>query len=157
MQSKFGSMSDEFLKLQNQICYRLYLASNGMMRLYKPLLSPLGLTYPQYILMLSLWEQDHVTMGQLATATSMDKGFLSTLVKSLQGKGHIQVTSDSQDSRKKIIALSKRGQKLKDKAQDIPRTLLCMLGGDQGRPDEIARLKAMLDELNRTIAGLEES
>jgi len=128
MQSKFDSMSDEFLKLQNQICYRLYLASNGLMRLYKPLLAPLGLTYPQYILMLSLWEQDHVTMGKLATATSMDKGFLSTLVKSLQSKGHIQVTSDAHDSRRKIIALSKKGQKLKEKAQDIPKTLLCMPG-----------------------------
>jgi DNA-binding MarR family transcriptional regulator len=157
MQSKFDSMSDEFLKLQNQICYRLYLASNGIMRLYKPLLAPLDLTYPQYILMLSLWEQDHVTMGQLAAATSMDKGFLSTLVKSLQTKGNIQVSSDAQDSRKKIITLSKRGQKLKDKAQDIPKSLLCMLGGDKGRPEDMARLMAMLDELNRTIAGLEET
>jgi DNA-binding MarR family transcriptional regulator len=157
MQSKFDSMSDEFLKLQNQICYRLYLASNGIMRLYKPLLAPLDLTYPQYILMLSLWEQDQVTMGQLAATTSMDKGFLSSLVKSLQAKGHIQIHSDAQDNRKKIIALSKRGLKLKDKAQDIPRSLLCMLGGDREQADDIARLKAMLDELNRTIAGLEES
>ena len=157
MQSKFDSMGDEFLKLQNQICYRLYLASNGLMRVYKPLLAPLGLTYPQYILMLSLWEEDHVTMGQLAAATSMDKGFLSTLVKSLQGKGLIQVASDSQDSRKKILVVSKKGQKLKEKAQDIPKTLLCMLGGDQERPDEIALLKSMLDDLNRTIAGLEKN
>jgi DNA-binding MarR family transcriptional regulator len=156
MQSKFDSMGDEFLKLQNQICYRLYLASNGVMRLYKPLLAPLGLTYPQYILMLSLWEEDHVTMGQLAAATSMDKGFLSTLVKSLQGKGLIQVASDAHDSRKKILVVSKKGQKLKDKAQDIPKTLLCMLGGDRERPEEIALLRSMLDELNRTIAGLEE-
>jgi len=155
MQSKFESMSEEFLKLQNQICYRLYLASNGIMRIYKPLLAPLGLTYPQYILMLSLWEKDHVSMGQLAAATSMDKGFLSTLVKSLQEKSLIQVASDSHDSRKKIIVITKKGQKLRDKAQDIPKSLLCMLGGDEARPTEIARLKSMLDELNRTIAQLE--
>jgi len=157
MQSKFDSMSDEFLKLQNQICYRLYLASNGLMRVYKPLLEPLGLTYPQYILMLSLWEQDQVTMGQLAAATSMDKGFLSTLVKGLKTKGLIQIASDSQDSRKKIPVVSKKGQKLKGKSQDIPKTLLCMLGGDRERPEELALLKTMLDELNRTIAGLEEN
>lgn len=156
MQSKFGGMSSEFLKLQNQICYRLYLASNGIMRLYKPLLAPLGLTYPQYILMLSLWEQDHVTMGQLAAATSMDKGFLSTLVKGLQSKGHIQVAGDPEDSRRKIIVLSKKGQKLKDKAQDIPASLFCMLGGDREHPEDLARLKTMLDELNRTVAGLEK-
>jgi DNA-binding MarR family transcriptional regulator len=157
MQSKFDSMGDEFLKLQNQICYRLYLASNGLMRLYKPLLAPLGLTYPQYILMLSLWEEDHITMGQLAAATSMDKGFLSALVKSLEAKGLIQVARDAHDSRKKRLILNKRGQKLKEKAQDIPKTLLCMLGGDRERPEEIAPLKSMLDELNRTIAGLEKN
>jgi DNA-binding MarR family transcriptional regulator len=155
MQSKFASMSDEFLKLKNQICYQLYLASNGIMRIYKPLLAPLGLTYPQYILMLSLWEKDHVSMGQLAAATSMDKGFLSTLMKGLQEKALIQVASDPHDSRKKIIIVTKKGQKLQEKARDIPKTLLCMLGGDEARPAEIDRLKSILDELNRTMARLE--
>jgi DNA-binding MarR family transcriptional regulator len=154
MQSKFASMSEDFFKLQNQICYRLYLASNGIMRIYKPLLSPLGLTYPQYILMLSLWENDHVSMGQLASASSMDKGFLTTLVKSLQEKALIQVASDPQDNRKKIIIVSKKGLRLQEKAQDIPKTLFCMLGGNEARPDELALLKRMLDELNRTIAEL---
>jgi DNA-binding MarR family transcriptional regulator len=154
MQSKLASMNGDFLKLQNQICYRLYLASNGIMRIYKPLLAPLGLTYPQYILMLSLWENDHVSMGQLASATSMDKGFLTTLVKSLQEKALVQVASDPQDSRKKIIIVSKKGLRLQEKAQDIPKTLLCMLGGDEARPAEIALLKTMLDELNRKIADL---
>ncbi len=155
MQSKIGTMSDDFLKLKDQICYRLYLASNGMTRLYKPLLAPLGLTYPQYILMLSLWEQDHVAMGQLAATTSMDKGFLTTLVKSLQEKSLIQISPDSSDNRKKIIILTRKGQKLKDRAKDIPRTLLCMVGGDKANPSEIELLKAMLDELNRAISKIE--
>lgn len=155
MQSKIEPMGDDFFKLEDQICYRLYLASNGITRIYKPLLAPLGLTYPQYILMLSLWEKDQVAMGQLAATTSMDKGFLTTLVKSLQGKSLIQITPDSEDSRKKIIVLTKKGQKLKDKAKDIPRTLLCMLAGEKANPSEIELLKSMLDELNRAIARIE--
>lgn len=94
-------------------------------------------------------------MGQLAAATSMDKGFLSTLMKGLQEKALIQVASDPHDSRKKIIIVTKKGQKLQEKARDIPKTLLCMLGGDEARPAEIDRLKSILDELNRTMARLE--
>ncbi len=155
MQSKIPVMSEDFSKLKDQICYRLYLASNGITRLYKPLLAPLGLTYPQYILMLSLWEKDHVPMGQLATQTSMDKGFLTTLVKNLQEKALIQISADSDDSRKKIIDLTKKGQKLREKAKDIPKTLFCLIGGDKSNPSEVTLLKAMLDELNQAISRIE--
>jgi DNA-binding MarR family transcriptional regulator len=86
----------------------------------------------------------------------MDKGFLSTLVKSLQEKALIQVASDPQDSRKKIILVTKKGQKLKEKARNIPATLLCRLGGDETRSTEIASLKIMLDELNSTMARLDK-
>lgn len=148
-------MSEDFFQLKDQICYRLYLASNGITRIYKPLLAPLGLTYSQYILMLSLWEKDHIAMGQLAASTSLDKGFLTTLVKSLQEKSLIQIAPDSADSRKKIIVLTKKGQKLRDKAKDIPQTLLCLLAGDKVNASEIALLKSMLDELNQAIARIE--
>ncbi len=94
-------------------------------------------------------------MGQLASLTSMDKGFLTTLVKNLQEKSLVQVGSDPQDSRKKIIILSKKGQKLLEKARDIPKTLLCMLGGDKAGPTEIAGMKSILDKLNQRIDQLE--
>lgn len=75
--------------------------------------------------------------------------------KSLQDKSLIQITADSADSRKKIIVVTKKGQRLQDRAKDIPKTLLCMLGGDKANPSELDLLKSMLDELNRAIASIE--
>ncbi len=135
------------LRLENQICHRLYLASNGLTRLYRPLLKKLNLSYPQYIVMMSLWEKDKVSMSELANHTLMDKGFLTTLVGKLQDDSILKLVSDPNDKRKRIIKLTKKGQKLQDKALEIPKALMC----NYELPDEsdILKLKKLLDEVIR--------
>lgn len=135
------------LRLENQICHRLYLASNGLTRLYRPLLMKLNLSYPQYIVMMSLWEKDKVSMSELANHTLMDKGFLTTLVGKLQDDSILKLVSDPNDKRKRIIKLTKKGQKLQDKALEIPKALMC----NYELPDEsdILKLKKLLDEVIR--------
>lgn len=144
-------MENDNLRLDKQICHRLYLASNGLTRLYRPLLSPLNITYPQYILLLALWEKDQISMGELAEKTSMDKGFLTTTIKTMNSKGLLSVKVDKHDSRKKIIHLLSKGKKLKEKAQNIPTLLSCKILEHTKADINIEQLIATLDALNSAI------
>ncbi len=135
------------LRLENQICHRLYLASNGLTRLYRPLLKKLNLSYPQYIVMMSLWEKDKISMSELANHTLMDKGFLTTLVGKLQNDSILKLVSDPNDKRKRIIKLTKKGLKLQDKALEIPKALMCNY--ELPEENDILKLKEILDEVIR--------
>lgn len=119
-------MSDN-LKLSNQICHRYYVASNAITRAYRPFLAELDLTYPQYIVMLSLWEQDHVDIGYIKQTTMIDGGALSLMLKKLEAKEMIKLTSSDQDARSKIVKLTENGKALKADAEDIPSKLMCQV------------------------------
>lgn len=147
-------MSYEQLKLENQICHRLYMASNGINRAYRPFLKPLGITYPQYIVLMALWEQDQITMGSLSAKTKIDKGFLATTIEKLAKLGIVKILADSEDKRKKIIELSGKGKKLEEKAKDIPLKILEYFDVSPENEREARELIRILDKINKKLLVL---
>ncbi|MBK8198109.1 MAG: MarR family transcriptional regulator [Acidobacteria bacterium] len=114
------SAAEDPLLLDNQLCFALYSASLQMTKLYKPLLDEIGLTYPQYVTMLSLWEEDGVTVGTLGERLFLDSGTLTPLLKRLETAGLVTRTRNQADERQVLIALTAKSRALKLKAACIP-------------------------------------
>lgn len=115
----------ESLKLHNQLCHRLYVVSNAITRAYRPFLKHLNLTYPQFVVMMALWEKDDIVIGELQQKTLIDSGALTLILKKLYGKQYIVVSCSQTDKRKKRIILSQQGRALKQQALDFPNRLGC--------------------------------
>ena len=113
------------LDLDRQICHSLYSASNALVRAYRPLLQQLDLTYPQYVVMMSLWQRDKVSNSELARHTRFDAGTLTPMLKRLQDKGLITSTVAKSDERRRIVSLTKKGRGLKKTAKTIPEQIAC--------------------------------
>ena len=128
--SKKTASSDrpvEALRLDNQLCFALYGAANRMTRLYRPLLDALGLTYPQYLAMLVMWEQSPRTVGALGDALDLDSSTLTPLLKRLEAGGLVERRRDPEDERRVIVALTDQGRALRDQAELIPEQMICAL------------------------------
>lgn len=108
------------LKLDDQLCFAFYACSRGIMKLYRPLLQELGLTYTQYITLLALWEQDAVTVKELGSRLFLDSGTLTPLLKKLEAMELLTRMRDPKDERNVIITLTGKGQELRHQAQEIP-------------------------------------
>lgn len=108
------------LKLDDQLCFAFYACSRGIMKLYRPLLQELGLTYTQYITLLVLWEQDDITVKELGSRLFLDSGTLTPLLKKLEAMKLLTRTRDPKDERNVIITLTGKGQALRHQAQEIP-------------------------------------
>jgi DNA-binding MarR family transcriptional regulator len=119
---------DELLKLENQLCFTLYAASRAVTQMYRPLLDELDLTYPQYLVMLVLWERDGLTVNEIGDLLQLDSGTLTPLLKKLETRGLLNRERDKGDERRVIITLLPEGRKLKKKALKIPEMLLCRTG-----------------------------
>ena len=132
------------LLLDNQLCFALYSASLAMTKLYKPLLDTLGLTYPQYLVMLALWERDGLTVSELGERLFLDSGTLTPLLKRLEAAGLLVRLRDVQDERRVRITLTGQGRALRDGAQPIPH---CVLARAQCTPADIGALTAQLHAL----------
>ena len=117
----------EVLRLDNQLCFALYGAANRMTRLYRPLLDALGLTYPQYLVMLVLWEKSPRTVGELGEALDLDSSTLTPLLKRLEAGGLVERRRDPDDERRVIVALTDKGRALREQAVAIPEKLFCAL------------------------------
>ena len=117
----------EALRLDRQLCFALYGAANRVTRLYRPLLDALGLTYPQYLAMLVLWEQSPRTVGALGDALDLDSSTLTPLLKRLEAGGLITRVRDPEDERRVIVSLTDRGLALRDQAATIPEKILCQM------------------------------
>jgi len=141
-------MKYEKLKLKNQLCHPLYSSNNALMRAYQPFLKPLGLTYPQYLVMLALWEKDAVNMKDISDRTFFDSGTLSPLVSKMQKKGVLKITPHLDDRRNKIITLSEKGRKLSTKASIIPERLPCVINLSEG---EIQLLKKLTEKMHHNL------
>lgn len=139
-----NSPSPAALRLDNQVCFALYSASLAMTKLYKPLLDDIGLTYPQYLVMLVLWEQDGITVSELGERLYLDSGTLTPLLKRLEASGHIRRTRDAQDERRVRIALTPQGLDLRDQAERIPH---CVLESSQCTLPELVALTDQLKTL----------
>lgn len=117
--------ADEMLALDNQFCFALYSASLAMTKTYKPFLEKIGLTYPQYLVMLVLWQKDDVLVKSIGERLFLDSGTLTPLLKRLESSHLITRTRDEGDERQVRIALTREGRALKKKAQEIPHQVLC--------------------------------
>ena len=138
----------ERLRLDNQLCFALYAASGLVTRAYRPLLEPLGLTYPQYLVMLALWEQAPRTVKALGQALELDSGTLTPLLKRLESADFVTRTRDAQDERRVQIALTDKGEALREKAAEVPAALACQLHLPL---EQIIDLRATLQDLARKM------
>ena len=116
-------IKEEYLKLDYQVCFKLYGASKEIIRKYNPLLEELDLTYTQYITMLALWEKDQISVKELGEKLYLDSGTLTPLLNKLKSKGLIDKVKQEKDGRELILLLTKKGIELKKKALNIPEAI----------------------------------
>ncbi|PMG66412.1 MarR family transcriptional regulator [Vibrio splendidus] len=138
------SDQDDYLKLDNQVCFALYSASNAMSRAYQPLLKALDLTYLQYIVMMVLWEEKEINVKALGAKTHLDSGTLTPLLKRLEVKDYVLRTRSIEDERVRVITLTPSGVELKEQAQTVPVEMLCL---SKINEDELKSLKAQCEQL----------
>ena len=138
----------EMLRLDHQLCFALYSSSLAMTKLYKPMLEPLGLTYPQYLAMLVLWEGDGITVSELGQRLQLDSGTLTPLLKRLETTGVIGRQRDSADERRVLLHLTAAGRALKARAAKVPPQVACASGCSL---EELAALTRRLKELRDQI------
>ncbi|MBB3607163.1 MarR family transcriptional regulator [Rhizobium sp. BK602] len=141
-------MADDLLKLDDFICFALYSANHAMNRLYKPMLDALNLTYPQYLVMVTLWEGDGQTVGGIGEKLFLESSTLTPLLKRLEAAGFIQRTRSKEDERQVLISLTSEGVALKRKAADIPP---CILEASNTTADELARLRGEIVTLREAL------
>ena len=111
------------LKLDDQLCFSIYAASHAFTRFYKPLLEPLGLTYPQYLVLLALWEADGLPLKAIGVRLGLDSGTLTPLLKRMEEAGLVTRTRDAADERQVLVSLTGKGKRLEQKAADFPRQI----------------------------------
>jgi MarR family transcriptional regulator, organic hydroperoxide resistance regulator len=152
--SPLPSDLDQALLLDQQLCFALYSSSLQLTRLYKPHLDALGLTYPQYLVMLVLWEQDALPEGlvvhELGGRLGLDSGTLTPLLKRMEARGWVRRIRDLEDERRVRLQLTEAGRALKARARAVPASMRCLIGGDDA--DFVAlrtSLQALRDRLSR--------
>lgn len=133
--------ADQPLRLDNQICFAIYSAAHAFNRVYKPLLDRLGVTYPQYLVMLVLWERDGVPLREIGERLHLDSGTLTPLLKRLEAAHLVRRTRNSEDERQVLIALTSQGQALRDKARTVPQSILA------ASACSVAELSAMKNDI----------
>ncbi|WP_341907803.1 MarR family transcriptional regulator [Polaromonas sp. YR568] len=138
------------LRLDNQLCFALYSTSLAMTKLYKPLLENLGLTYPQYLVMLVLWERDDLTVSALGEKLYLDSGTLTPLLKRLEVAGLISRLRAAEDERRVHITLTAAGRKLKAKAAEVPG---CIMSAAQCSVPELISLTQQVQALRQRLVA----
>lgn len=111
------------LKIENQLCFPLYVCSKEIIRKYKPFLDEIDLTYTQYITMMVLWDKKEINVKELGSYLYLDSGTLTPLLKKLESKGYITRTKNSKDERNLVISITSKGMDLKEYAKDIPKKI----------------------------------
>jgi DNA-binding MarR family transcriptional regulator len=142
--------ANAMLQLDHQLCFALYSASLAMTKLYKPLLDDIGLTYPQYLAMLVLWERDGLMVSELGERLFLDSGTLTPLLKRLEAAGLISRIRAVQDERRVHVTLTAAGRKLKAKAAKIPG---CIISATQCPIPELVALTGQVQALRQRLNG----
>ncbi|WP_214476938.1 MarR family winged helix-turn-helix transcriptional regulator [Mesorhizobium sp. dw_380] len=135
-------------RLDQQLCFALYSASGLMTKAYRPLLEPLGLTYPQYLVMLALWERAPSTVGELGAALGLDSATLTPLIKRMEAGGLVTRRRDAADERRVLVEPTAKGRALRAHAQDVSSALACSVPLE---PGEVKALHATLTSLVATM------
>ena len=144
-------LGEDALQLERQVCFALVVASRSVLAIYRPLLEPLGLTHPQYLVMLALWGETPLSVGRIGALLQLDSPTLSPLLKRLQSAGLITRTRSGDDERQVDIDLTDEGRALRKKALAIPPAVVEKLGM------EIPELEALHAALRRVIAAANDS
>ena len=139
---------DDPLALDGQLCFSLYAASRALTGLYRELLEELGLTYPQYLVMLVLWERGTLSVKELGRALRLDSGTLSPLLRRLEGAGLLTRERSAVDERVVEVAATRRGRDLRARAVDVPRRVLCAVDLTPGQAEV---LRDALGRLTRSV------
>ncbi len=144
--------AEQALRLDNQICFAVYSAAHAFNRVYKPLLDRLGLTYPQYLVMLVLWERDNIPLKDIGERLFLDSGTLTPLLKRLEATDLVKRTRSTEDERQVLIELTREGHALREKAKAVPQSILaasaCSVGELVAMKNEIVALR---DRLNAVL------
>ncbi|MEB0012336.1 MarR family transcriptional regulator [Glaciimonas sp. Gout2] len=143
-------LGSETLLLDNQLCFALYSASLTMTKIYKPLLQSLGVTYPQYLVMLTLWERDEITVSEVGERLYLDSGTLTPLLKRLELSGLVRRQRSVKDERQVIVSLTDQGNALRQDARLIPQQVSCSA---QCSLDELRALTGQLQRLRAAMAN----
>lgn len=138
----------DWLQLDKQLCFALYSASLAMNKVYKPLLDPLGLTYPQYLALMVLWERDGLAVNELGERLFLDSGTLTPLLKRMEAAGWVARARDAADERRVIVRLTPEGRALRRRAQAIPKALAAATGCTA---DELISLTERLQQLRTQL------
>ncbi|HDK8953424.1 TPA: MarR family transcriptional regulator [Acinetobacter baumannii] len=137
------------LKLENQLCFLIYSTNLALNQLYRKLLTPLGITYPQYLVMLVLWEKDEITVSEIGSKLFLESSTLTPILKKLEALQLLNRTRSKEDERQVIITLSEKGKKLKEQAVNIPKHILEVSSCDTAT---LLGLKHQLTQLRTNIA-----
>jgi DNA-binding MarR family transcriptional regulator len=141
------------LLLGNQLCFAVYSTAHAFNRVYKPLLDRLGLTYPQYLAMLVLWERDGISVKEIGERLFLDSGTLTPLLKRLEAAELVKRTRGTEDERQVLIALTSKGQALREKARNVPQAILAASACSVSALSAIKNdLVALRDRLNAALS-----
>ena len=141
---------DDFdnLKLGNQLCFAVYSAAHAFNAAYKPFLEPLGLTYPQYLVLMVLWEEDGLMVREIGERLNLDSGTLTPMLKRLQAAGFVTRKRDAKDERQVRIQLTQKARDARPTALEARRAVVCALGDSE---EEIQKLKRAVDQLHTML------
>ena len=143
-----GELKDPLL-LDNQLCYALYAAAHRMTKSYRPMLERMGLTYPQYLVLLVLWETDGVTVSEIGRRLRLDSGTLTPVLKRLEAIGYLARNRRRSDEREVEIALTERGRALRSEAVGVRQSVMCQLHLSEPEIQALrADLSALIDSLS---------
>lgn len=142
-------MTDNTPRIEEQLCFAVYSAAHAFNRVYKPLLDMLGLTYPQYLVMVVLWQQDDRTVGEIGAVLFLESSTLTPLLKRLEAAGMLRRRRDPRDERQVRIQLTERGWAMRQRAASVPRCVQVATGLDR---DRLAGLTA---DINRLRDGMD--
>ncbi len=139
-------------KIDDMLCFALYAASRASMDVYRPLLEELGLTYPQYLVLIVLWERGVCSVKEIGYILHLDSGTLSPLLKRLEGAGFIKRQRRAQDERVVDISLTEQGHALRERASDVPMKVSCRYGSELEEVGELLeRLKKLTERLSTPL------
>ncbi len=145
-----AALDESALRLDKQLCFALYSSSLAMTKLYKPLLAKLGLTYPQYLVMLVLWEEDGVSVSALGERLFLDSGTLTPLLKRIEAQGFLRRARSAEDERQVIVSLTQAGRDLRTAALQVPYDVACASACSL---EQIQALTTELQVLRRSLIG----
>ncbi|AYN41033.1 MarR family transcriptional regulator [Streptomyces dangxiongensis] len=149
-----GAPDADWLRLDRQICFSLHATSRAFNGVYRVILKDLGLTYPQYLVLLVLWERDDLPVKALGERLRLDSGTLSPLLKRLEGAGLVRRERSAEDERSVRVRLTDEGAALRERALEVPRRIMTATGFDLA---EIAGLRTRLDQLTTALDAAAEA